>query len=159
MGLHAQAGSTGSDQDQHDGRRVALAVWQPGSRLGLDGHAASPLLMSRFGFLRGKRQHFRSLGEILRVDTTTERERKYWKWRTQAKEPDMSKKTFKQECHCQNCGNEAEMTITCELKPQEEKALERDESLHLSWKELPGKPKGEAVCTQCGNEADIWLDI
>jgi len=71
----------------------------------------------------------------------------------------MPKKTFKQECHCQNCGNEAEMTITCELKPQEEEAVEGQHSLNLSWKELPGKPKGEAVCTQCGNEADIWLDI
>lgn len=29
-------------------------------------------------------------------------------------------KTFKQVCTCQNCGNEAEMIVTCSLEPVEE---------------------------------------
>jgi hypothetical protein len=33
---------------------------------------------------------------------------------------DMVEKKFKQVCHCENCGNEAEMMITCSLEPEEE---------------------------------------
>ena len=32
----------------------------------------------------------------------------------------MKEKKFKQVCECINCGNEAEMMITCSLKPEEE---------------------------------------
>ncbi|MBI9075477.1 MAG: hypothetical protein JEZ02_08720 [Desulfatibacillum sp.] len=56
-------------------------------------------------------------------------------------------KKFKQVCKCENCGNEAEMIITCSLVEVEESPEE------------DGKQKGHATCTQCGNEADIWVKL
>jgi hypothetical protein len=65
----------------------------------------------------------------------------------------MMEKKFKQVCECENCGNEAEMTITCKLIPEED----------ATPKAKPAAPakekiKGHAVCSQCGGEADIWID-
>jgi len=63
----------------------------------------------------------------------------------------MSEKVFKQTCECKNCGNEAEMEITCTL----------DTHQTGSPKVVPegqGKTKGHAICSRCGGEADIWLD-
>jgi hypothetical protein len=37
------------------------------------------------------------------------------------KEKTMAEKKFKQVCKCENCGNEAEMMITCSLEEHEEK--------------------------------------
>lgn len=63
-----------------------------------------------------------------------------------------SVKKFKQVCECKNCGNEAEMEITCRLEPEEtDSASSPGEAGH--------KHKGHAVCTSCGNEADIWVDL
>lgn len=66
----------------------------------------------------------------------------------------MAKKQFKHVCECTNCGNEAEMVVTCTL----------DE--HVAETATPkittageGKTKGHAVCSHCGGEADIWLDV
>jgi transcription elongation factor Elf1 len=63
-------------------------------------------------------------------------------------------KKFKQVCECTNCGNEAEMVVTCTLA---------DESAgEVTPKVVPkeqGKTKGLAVCAQCGGEADIWLNV
>jgi hypothetical protein len=65
----------------------------------------------------------------------------------------MSEKKFKHLCQCTNCGNEAEMVVTCELA---------DESSEVKTPKVvskaQGKTKGHAVCTHCGGEADIWLD-
>lgn len=66
----------------------------------------------------------------------------------------MAEKKFKHVCECKNCGNEAEMEVTCSLQadppePVEPKIVTKEE----------GKTKGLAVCSQCGGEADIWLDI
>ncbi|MFZ2087910.1 MAG: hypothetical protein WAU47_04990 [Desulfobaccales bacterium] len=54
-------------------------------------------------------------------------------------------------CTCENCGNEAEMTIKCE---------------EVTVGETPGKPAAQPlsgkhtfVCTQCGNEADMIVDL
>jgi len=66
----------------------------------------------------------------------------------------MPEKTFKQTCECKNCGNEAEMMVTCTL---EEAQLEA-KTPHVVPEE-EGKSKGHAVCSHCGGEADIWLDI
>lgn len=66
----------------------------------------------------------------------------------------MAEKKFKQVCECTNCGNEAEMMVTCKL---EEETAEDVEPRIVSEQE--GKTKGHAVCTHCGSEADIWLDI
>lgn len=63
------------------------------------------------------------------------------------------KKTFKQVCKCENCGNEAEMMVTCSL--EEEPA----ETAKAEVKHEHKKVKGTGTCTHCGNEADMWVDI
>ena len=65
----------------------------------------------------------------------------------------MAEKSFKHVCECKNCGNEAEMMVTCTLAEElpvsaEPKVVPREK----------GKSKGHAVCSHCGGEADIWLD-
>ena len=65
----------------------------------------------------------------------------------------MAEKTFKKVCECKNCGNEAEMVITCSLEPEAE--------ISAAAKIVPeseGTHRGHAVCSHCGGEADIWLD-
>jgi len=58
----------------------------------------------------------------------------------------MTEKTFKKVCSCVNCGNEAEMAVTCSLE-------------EVETSPAPGtKVKGHGVCTTCGNEADMWID-
>ena len=66
----------------------------------------------------------------------------------------MAERKFKQVCECKNCGNEAEMMITCSLEEHETPV---DVTPKIVAKE-EGKTKGHAVCTHCGGEADIWLD-
>ena len=70
----------------------------------------------------------------------------------------MKEKKFKHVCECINCGNEAEMMITCSLKPEEEDKPLKVAEPQKSDTEKSGKIKGEAVCSHCGGEADIWLD-
>jgi transcription elongation factor Elf1 len=56
-------------------------------------------------------------------------------------------------CTCQNCGNEAEMTIKCE-----EVVLESKPDTIV----VPPKPKQlkrTITCTRCGNEADMIVDL
>lgn len=65
----------------------------------------------------------------------------------------MKEKSFKQVCECKNCGNEAEMVVTCRLEDHLAEATP-----HVVAKGT-GKTKGHAVCSQCGGEADIWLDV
>jgi hypothetical protein len=64
----------------------------------------------------------------------------------------MAETKFKQTCQCKNCGNEAEMEITCTLE-----AHEADKAHVVPPSE--GKSQGHGVCSHCGSEADIWLDI
>ena len=68
----------------------------------------------------------------------------------------MVEKKSKQVCHCKNCGNEAEMMISCSLEPEEE--IPKVESKSAP-KAIKKKTKGNAVCIICGNEAEIWLDF
>jgi len=70
----------------------------------------------------------------------------------------MSEKTkkIKQVCKCENCGNEAEMVVTCTLAEEPPAAAEPEAHDH---KHEPVKVKGSATCTSCGNEADMWVDI
>lgn len=65
----------------------------------------------------------------------------------------MTEKKFKQVCKCENCGNEAEMMITCSLEEHQAESA----TPSIVAKE-DGKTKGHAVCSHCGGEADIWLD-
>ena len=66
----------------------------------------------------------------------------------------MAEKKFKQVCECTNCGNEAEMVITCTLADAKD-----DDSTPKIVSKAEGKTKGHAVCSHCGGEADIWLDV
>jgi len=68
----------------------------------------------------------------------------------------MTEKKFKQVCQCDNCGNEAEMTITCTLIPEKKESATKATVLPANHKHE--KIKGQAVCSQCGSEADIWID-
>ena len=70
------------------------------------------------------------------------------------KEKTMAEKKIKQVCKCENCGNEAEMMITCSLEEHEEKPTGSSEA-----SDKKGKTKGHAVCSHCGNEADMWIDL
>ena len=67
-------------------------------------------------------------------------------------------KTFKQVCTCQNCGNEAEMIVTCSLEPVEDPA-----KMQIATGSEPQsaqhKIPGQATCTHCGNEAEILIDM
>ena len=69
-----------------------------------------------------------------------------------------SQKTFKQVCTCQNCGNEAEMIITCSLEPDKE-ASDEDVTNTVEAKPAPKQRPGQATCTHCGNEAEILVDF
>jgi DNA-directed RNA polymerase subunit M/transcription elongation factor TFIIS len=68
----------------------------------------------------------------------------------------------KEVCKCENCGNEAEMVVTCSL-PDADEADEKEDI--VSAPEKPPEPqpekrvKGTATCTQCGNESDMWIDL
>ena len=68
------------------------------------------------------------------------------------------KRTFKQVCTCQNCGNEAEMIVTCSLEPDEEIATEQTAQT-VEEKTARKQKRGQATCTHCGNEAEILVDI
>lgn len=69
----------------------------------------------------------------------------------------MAEKTtkVKKVCECKNCGNEAEMLVTCTMTALEEdtdKAGSKDQA-HAH------QIKGSATCSHCGNEADMWVDL
>lgn len=73
----------------------------------------------------------------------------------------MPEKTFKQICECVNCGNEAEMQVTCKLKDGQKVALPETADEEMKGDEIPQKEKvqGRSVCSHCGNEADMWLEV
>ena len=71
----------------------------------------------------------------------------------------MSEIVKKEVCKCENCGNEAEMVVTCSLPDVDEK-----ENMVSAPEPSPEPPpekrvKGTATCTQCGNESDMWIDL
>lgn len=67
-------------------------------------------------------------------------------------------KKLKQVCTCKNCGNEAEMEVTCSMIEVE--AAEQAKGAHRHDGKTEGvRVKGTAVCTHCGNEADMWVDL
>ncbi len=54
-------------------------------------------------------------------------------------------------CKCENCGNEAEMTVTCELVPVQDPEKKAAGVLQQEKKSF--------TCTSCGNEADMIIDL
>ena len=68
-------------------------------------------------------------------------------------------KKFKQVCECKNCGNEAEMVITCTLESEDAKDVEKAKVSTKPPENGHVHTKGHGVCSHCGGEADIWLDV
>ena len=68
----------------------------------------------------------------------------------------MTEKKLKKVCKCQNCGNEAEMVITCSL---EEHTDQTPAETHPQKPSEAHRVRGRGVCTHCGNEADMWIDL
>lgn len=64
----------------------------------------------------------------------------------------------RQVCKCENCGNEAEMVVTCFLPENTSDAAATAPSAP-SPAAPSRKVKGQATCTHCGNEADMWIDL
>ena len=71
----------------------------------------------------------------------------------------MPEKTFKQVCKCENCGNEAEMQVTCSLDLGEEPAAIAADNHPAEAASPKKKVPGQAVCSHCGNEADMWVEL
>ena len=69
----------------------------------------------------------------------------------------MSEVIRKQVCKCENCGNEAEMVFTCTLaEPSDKEATPAGPAARAA---APRRVKGQATCSHCGSEADMWLDL
>ena len=68
----------------------------------------------------------------------------------------MTEEQFKQVCECKNCGNEAEMVVTCSM---EEVSVRTKADPKFTTTPKAENAQGRAMCSHCGNEADIWLDI
>ncbi len=66
-------------------------------------------------------------------------------------------KTVKQVCKCESCGNEAEMEVTCTMESIEAAKTAPPPANKENGK--AGKAQGTGVCTHCGNEADMWIDV
>jgi hypothetical protein len=68
----------------------------------------------------------------------------------------MPEKTIKHVCKCENCGNESEMVVTCSLEAEE---MQASAKAPLVSPVAKIRTKGHGVCTHCGNEADMWVDL
>ncbi len=64
-------------------------------------------------------------------------------------------KLLKQVCSCENCGNEAEMELTCSLVEFEQAEKEKKANSKITESRVHAK----GTCSHCGNEADMWIDI
>ena len=69
------------------------------------------------------------------------------------------KKKLTRVCKCENCGNEAEMMVTCSLPDAADAAPASEQAPEQSKTPHPHRVKGTATCTRCGNEADMWIDL
>ena len=70
----------------------------------------------------------------------------------------MKKIVKKEICKCTNCGNEAEMVITCSLPDVDEGDRTPSASRPPDRQSTKKRVKGTATCSHCGNEADMWID-
>ena len=59
--------------------------------------------------------------------------------------------------NCKNCGNGAEMEITCSL-PENTFKASADTPSASSASSPSLKSKSQATCTYGGHEADMWVD-
>ena len=65
----------------------------------------------------------------------------------------------KKVCKCENCGNEAEMVVTCSLTDAEAQMGPEPGSDPGQQRRSERQVMGTATCTNCGNEADMWVDL
>lgn len=70
-------------------------------------------------------------------------------------------KKVKQVCKCTNCGNEAEMTVTCSLEEEDGQGLEQKQPAVAASEaeEAHRRVRGTGTCSHCGNEAEMWVDL
>jgi len=61
-------------------------------------------------------------------------------------------------CKCENCGNEAEMVVTCSLEDMDDTHPPDTPAQQPGEKSGVKKIRGSATCQHCGNEADMWID-
>jgi DNA-directed RNA polymerase subunit M/transcription elongation factor TFIIS len=71
----------------------------------------------------------------------------------------MTEKKYKEICKCDHCGSEAEMVITCSLEANVDNSEQSGTVEDIKPEAVAGKTKGRGVCSHCGNESDIWLEI
>ena len=92
------------------------------------------------------------LSDAVGIDTRSSIENNYKEWH-------MGEIVRKEVCKCENCGNEAEMVVTCSLSDGEAEngALPSTDSEQQAASDK--RVKGTATCTNCGNEADMWIDL
>jgi hypothetical protein len=69
---------------------------------------------------------------------------------------DMPEKKFNKVCQCENCGNEAEMVFTCTIEETDDQSVTKPQATESQQKH---QMMGHGVCSHCGNEADMWIDI
>lgn len=62
-------------------------------------------------------------------------------------------------CTCDHCGSEAEMVITCSLESSDDNAEQSAPADQLIPEAAAGNTKGRGVCSHCGNESEIWVEI
>ncbi len=60
----------------------------------------------------------------------------------------MAEKEKVEVCHCEKCGNEAEMTISCKTV-----------DVRTPSGEIAKKQRETRTCKVCGNEADMIIDF
>jgi DNA-directed RNA polymerase subunit M/transcription elongation factor TFIIS len=65
----------------------------------------------------------------------------------------------KEVCECKNCGNEAEMVVTCTLPEVEEEPKMAADSDTSKKPADQKRVMGTATCSHCGNEAEMWIDL
>ena len=70
----------------------------------------------------------------------------------------MSEMKFRQVCHCEKCGSEAEMMVTCEYVPEEGAPASDKTAARVLPEKTDGAVPGHAVCSHCGAEADMWVE-
>ena len=71
----------------------------------------------------------------------------------------MTEKKFKEICKCEHCGSEAETVITCSLEADGDDSGQPEPDQEIRPETAAGKTKGHGVCSHCGNESEIWVDI
>ena len=71
----------------------------------------------------------------------------------------MSEIVKKEVCKCENCGNEAEMVVTCSLPDSDQEETGVSASGPSKEPQDQKRVMGTGTCTHCGNESDMWIDL